>query len=497
MKNKLKADKKMKKIIFCIISLNLIFICFLPTQSFGQTKTGISGTIENASNDSINFTIDKTYLSQKSNKYKIPVKQNQFEFAFELDRNRLINFSYQEQMMQIYLEPNDNLNIKFKAGNLPESIVFYGKGSINNQFLEKFDAQFKNNFSTSLMEEKMKSLSLDEFEMLIYDNRKKEQDFYADYSDKNLLSNGFKKHIENQIKYNYLDFLLAYPIVNANKSTAILTVNPIPALMLEALDKKTVSDIEAMNSESYRNFLTYFVTYFGSELNGFNKFKDYTISAEKKYVVASDYLKGEPFLYYMSNFLLESGEKINPETVKRIYTEMEKEDKTGEYTAIVKEKLGKWMKTKLPKNAEGKLDIASPEFTLTGFNGKEISLADFRGKVIYVDFWASWCGPCRQQFPFSKMLHEKLSDKQKKQVVFLYISIDNTEDVWKKAVNSLQLEGENALSPGGWNSFVAKYYQINSIPRYLLIDKKGNVVDQNAKRPSEEGALQDILNLIE
>jgi thiol-disulfide isomerase/thioredoxin len=176
---------------------------------------------------------------------------------------------------------------------------------------------------------------------------------------------------------------------------------------------------------------------------------------------------------------------------------MEKEDKTGDYTAIIKERLGKWMKTKLPKTADGKLDIASSDFKLMGSNGKEISLADFRGKVVYVDFWASWCGPCRQQFPYSKSLHEQLSEKQNKEVVFLYISIDNTEEIWKKALEELKLEGVNAISPGGWTSFVAKYYQISSIPRYLLIDKKGNVVDPNAKRPSEEGTLQDILNLID
>ncbi|MES2141210.1 MAG: TlpA disulfide reductase family protein [Bacteroidota bacterium] len=487
----------MKKIIVHSVFLNFILVCLLPNQSFGQIKTIISGTIENGTNDSVNFTIDKTYLSQKQTKYQIPLKQNQFSFEFQLDRNRLVELSYQGQFIQLYIEPGDNLDIKFKAGDLSESIVFSVKGSENNRFNKKFNSQFKNDFTSGVIEEKMRALSLDEFEMLIYDNRKKEKMFYTDYADKKLLTSDFKKYIENHIKYNYLNYLLSFPVVNANKSTTILKVNSLPAVILEVLDKKTANDEEAMISESYRNFLTSFVTYYASELNGFNKFKDYTISTEKKYVIARDNLKGEPFLFYLTKYLLEMGEKTNPETVKRIYTEMEKEDKTGEYTAIVKEKLGKWMKTKLPKNAEGKLDIASADFKLQGFDGKEISLADFRGKVIYVDFWASWCGPCRQQFPFSKKLHEQLTDKQKKEVVFLYISIDNTEEIWKQAVNSLQLGGVHALSPGGWSSFVAKYYQISGIPRYMLIDKKGNVVDPNAKRPDDENTLQDILNLLE
>ena len=475
-----------------ILALVLVF----PVLSQAQQKTIISGTIENASKDSVVISFDKTYVGKKFSKFMVPVQNNEFTLELQLDRNRIIEFSYLNQTIQLYLEPEDNLNVKFKSGSLPETINFSGKGSANNVFYKKLNEQFKNDFTASVMEDKMKSIGIDEFEMLIFDNNKKHGKFLNEYAAKADLSPKFIAYIEKHIKYNYLHQLLSFPIVNANKSTAILTVSPLPPVMVEGIDKKKASDEEAMISDAYRGYLTRFVTYFASELNGFNKFKDFTLSAEKKYVVASDFLKGAPFLYYLSNFLLEMGEKVNPETVKRIYTEMEKVDKTAEYTSIVKENLGKWMKTKLPKDKDGKLDIASSEFKLMGVDGKEFSIADFKGKVVYVDFWASWCGPCREQFPYSKILHEKFSEKQLKEIVFLYISIDNTEEIWKKALSTYKLEGVHGLSPGGWNSFVAKYYQINSIPRYLLIDKKGNVVDPNAKRPSDENTFQDILNLL-
>ena len=140
-----------------------------------------------------------------------------------------------------------------------------------------------------------------------------------------------------------------------------------------------------------------------------------------------------------------------------------------------------------------KKPIDPNKFAFTNLNGQAVSLDEFKGKVVYVDVWASWCGPCRAEFPFSKQLHDRLTDKQKKDIVFLYLSIDEKEETWKNALKTLQLFGEQ-----GWSPRAAQYYGIPSIPRYMLINKKGDIVDPNAKRPSSGDAiLQDMLKLAE
>ena len=120
-------------------------------------------------------------------------------------------------------------------------------------------------------------------------------------------------------------------------------------------------------------------------------------------------------------------------------------------------------------------------------------ISEFKGKVVYVDFWATWCGPCRMQFPYTKEIHKKLEGKD---VVFLYISFDRTEDAWRNGVQGLELVGYHHYPNDNQRMLINNEFAVNSIPRYMLIDKQGKIVDANAKRPSTEGQLQEIEALL-
>ena len=116
-------------------------------------------------------------------------------------------------------------------------------------------------------------------------------------------------------------------------------------------------------------------------------------------------------------------------------------------------------------------------------DGKKVGLADFKGKVVLVDVWATWCGPCRAEIPALKKLEEEMAGKD---VAFISYSVDEPKDLakWKKLVADEKLGGVQLIGDAAFKSPICTSYRINSIPRFMVFDKNGNIVSIDAPRPS-------------
>lgn len=138
----------------------------------------------------------------------------------------------------------------------------------------------------------------------------------------------------------------------------------------------------------------------------------------------------------------------------------------------------------------------SPEFDYENHKGGKTKLSDLKGKYVYIDLWATWCGPCRGEIPYLQKVEEKYHGKN---IEFVSISIDTPKDhdKWQKFVTDKQLGGIQLFSDNEWKSEFVTSYNVTGIPRFILIDPKGNVVDANAARPSSpdlEKQLDSLLN---
>lgn len=137
----------------------------------------------------------------------------------------------------------------------------------------------------------------------------------------------------------------------------------------------------------------------------------------------------------------------------------------------------------------------SPEFVYENHKGGKTKLSELKGKYVYVDVWATWCGPCRQEIPHLQKVEEQFHDKK---IAFVSISIDTSKDheKWKKFVTDKSLGGIQLFADKDWKSDFIQAYGINSIPRFILIDPQGKVVDADAKRPSDPALTEELQALL-
>lgn len=134
---------------------------------------------------------------------------------------------------------------------------------------------------------------------------------------------------------------------------------------------------------------------------------------------------------------------------------------------------------------------ASASFDYENHKGGKTKLEDFKGKYVYIDVWATWCGPCRAEIPFLKQMEEKYHGKN---IEFVSISIDvlKDHDKWKKFVTDKELGGVQLIADKDWNSDFVKSFGIRGIPRFILIDPNGKIVQADAARPSSPRLQEEL-----
>lgn len=162
----------------------------------------------------------------------------------------------------------------------------------------------------------------------------------------------------------------------------------------------------------------------------------------------------------------------------------------GSYKRYINNDLA--MKRQLPKGSPSPLFV-----DYENINGEKTSLSDLQGKYVYVDVWATWCGPCKAEIPALKKVEKQYHGKN---IAFVSMSIDDdrshggswekANEDWKKMVIEKELGGIQIFAPKGWESKFVQDYKINGIPRFILIDPKGNIVTPSAPRPSSEELIK-------
>ncbi len=416
--------------------------------------------------------------------------------ALNLSGPVMAYFEIDGKRQPLYLTPGDNLDISVLNTEDAQAMTYAGKGSAVNNYLTQV-SQLQEKFITA-GGKFIWELEQEAFRARLDSMRAAFAAFHQGYTDTVALPEKLSNSLENKNRLNLVSLKEEYELVHY----------PDRAEMAEQLTVEKSNDAfydvpfdttflnNAMMGYDYGFILSKY-TELGVIWPMYNSVPEEEIaSAQDTFPVMADQIirKGDypagikEYLIAknVNEFLRAQG--ITP-FVDTIFNHFKKEYSHSPYLASLQERYGKWLAITPGQPA--------PDFTGNTPEGKKLSLSDLKGKVIYIDVWATWCSPCIQEFPYSRKLQQQFEGNE--QVVFLYVSVDKDKDQekWKKMLADKQLKGTHILDPREGDSSIWKAYLISGIPRYILIDQAGNIADAEASRPSSgkvKGEIEELLN---
>ena len=372
-----------------------------------------------------------------------------FEIEFELDAPSYMNFIHGKESTAMYVRPGDSIRVNINPSEFDETIKY--KGSKASSFLA----------AKYLLED---NLDLRELYSL------EEPDFLTAVAKASAQMNGlldsvgegvFKTEQKRVISLQWASKKLSYKKYYTNLGNGEIELSVNYFKFMEDIDINDPSFLEDNNSY---NFLKTYVssnvsTDFDHELLSNFDFIARTFNSQTtKDKIAYDLLKD-----FIKNEVLEDGDVIM-EAYKSLQSDSVKYNELNDLRLEM-----------------AAFNTGNPafDFTYPNVKGDSISLSDFVGSLVYVDVWATWCGPCKAEIPSLQKLE---ADYHEKNITFMSVSVDTDKEAWEKMVKEQELGGVQ-LWADGWSE-ITKDYAIFGIPRFMLFDSNGNVISTDAPRPS-------------
>lgn len=432
--------------------ISLVIVVAFAINSFAQTdkfNVRVSGKVLNPKGKAITITSPDGF--KQSIEF---IEPGEFSDSFEISKKGLYSFTEGNESTAIYLDKDYDLYISVDAKEFDESIKYKGIGAQENNYLAK-----KYLINETQMGDMMALYKLDEKEFI------KKQTFVNDEYKSLLKVLKDKDFIELQNKNIEYDYFLALSSFEGYHQY-VTKDNDFK------VSEEFLKPIESINYNLETDYL---------------KYESYKKLVSAKYITdLFDAKKVESSIIAIQN--IES--KIIKEGIqKQVLENIDIKNKNLEL--IYKTILDKYTDKEFINKVKTKFESIKPlmkgqpsaKFSYQDIDGKTVSLDDLKGKYVYIDVWATWCGPCIGEIPHLKKLE---ADYHQYDIAFVSISVDKERafDKWKKMVTDKELKGYQLFADKDWSSDFIKAYQIKGIPTFILIDKKGNIISASATRPS-------------
>lgn len=466
----------MKQLVFLIAGI-------ISTNSYSQNAL-ISGKIANFTGDSVSITIWDDYFHMvKTFQSNVDKEKGEFLLSIPLKNPSATMLHTGKDNISLYLKPQDNIKCYFDYRSIVESLKFEGNRASHYNYFAEYQKRFKLPHAMFTRPDWKDIFEMQPKEFKNYRKTKVKDDmeYLYSYCNTNSVTDDFKHYCETEIKYSYYYALINY---SSLRSYFKKTDDKLPPDFYDDIHKDLFKIDDNLNSQNYVDALKTYISNFKSGKYDYpDKFfpKAMTIASNeltsKSLYVCQSYLIKDLLMGDASTHIKDS--LTNSFLANCPLNELS-HFITLEYTKSIQSRA-----RKLPE------DVLNTKITNT--EGDVLTIGKMirknKGKVIYIDIWASYCGPCKVEMPYSNKLKEKFSNTL---VSFIYLSVDNNETAWKKAISSWGVHGENYRINEGLKSTFTEHFNMNGVPQYMLLDKEGNVVFPYAARPSSHSIEHSI-----
>ena len=383
---------------------------------------------------------------------------------------RMCHYPRVDQMMNVYLERGDRASVSFSGKDFKGTFAFEGEMEPAVKYL--------NTVVLTALPDEDYALPFDEYVKKL---EKKEADAVKLLEASGVSKAGNFEEIEKgRIRYSYATQLLMYPL---GHRFMVQDMNYQPdQKYYDVLDTYVVADDLLADLDQYREFIAEAAHVLDADNR--DETAAYPRAVAQMRFIADRFEAGKTrdvLLHRLANAYVTRFGIEDIQDMENIYrTYVQDPVLVAKYDAARE----KWNLA-----SDGK---PSPDFKGVDVNGKEYTLADFRGKYVYIDVWATWCGPCRQEIPYLKKLDEDYKDAQ---IVFLSLSVDQDKAKWEEMVKEQSMSGVQLHI--GQNSSFQQAYKIEGIPHFILLDREGRIIDKKMSRPSMDEVTRERIENLE
>ncbi len=418
---------------------------------------------------------------------EVPTALGAFEARILLPKPMPVLCEYDGQTTLLFLSPNDDIKMQFTGDNLTQTLRYEGKGAIHNQYCQQMYRQYGAETVENELRTRREQLSSRAAYMPLCENYKqREQTLLHNFLTQNPQSSAaFQAWAKAEANYRYATRMAAWYFRSDDKQNDDYKMYSQTHFIL--------NDNEAVVSNRYLEFLDYHLRNLSMRDP-----EDLRRQREQQRLpwvlraieLAQTELQGKAREYATAKLLIDLIMAEYADT-PRLYEQFAQQTQ-DRYALFAVEKqyaqFRAFMNAEPPADAQ--LYIIDEDYALSF----EALLAKYKGKVIYIDFWASWCAPCLSELPYSQTLQKYYA---KQDLIFLYLTPDDIESKWRGNIARYQLSGEHYLMSKPLKDEALFTLGIKALPHYAIIDKQGNVAIADARKPSNVLLRDDLDRLLQ